>query len=368
LALASAVAAVVIVAAVVVFDEWRAERRFLTAAGVVVILAPLLVFLWVRVWRRRKRSRDDEPSPESVPVVDDTPVPKAGTGRELLPVLDQAPVHQPARTVHDLVVGDVAELRDLVIHLPETVVAGARYDSRFFGGLTPGGHFVVRGASLPGLSHVERADPGQDSIGVCWLPRRQTLLAAVADGVGSKADSGRCSEVAIGYALEYARKSSSRSPELLKEIVGRTAEFLQKESGRKGWNGATTLALAEIRRIRGGAAVRVAAVGDSEVWTLAGGRWNAVYHERAVEGTHALPQSRIPAVVDEMRIASGDVLTLATDGFALALDTGGSVLAQQLAVRWRSAPDPKEFMNLVDFKDQYFLDDRGVVAIWVGDD
>jgi hypothetical protein len=62
------------------------------------------------------------------------------------------------------------------------------------------------------------------------------------------------------------------------------------------------------------------------------------------------------------------VLTLATDGFALALDTGESALARELAERWRSAPDPKEFMNLVDFKDQYFLDDRGVVAIWVGDD
>jgi serine/threonine protein phosphatase PrpC len=129
--------------------------------------------------------------------------------------------------------------------------------------------------------------------------------------------------------------------------------------------GATTLLAVELMRIDGVTVADLAAIGDSEAWMLIGGEWVCLYQQRNGDGTYAIPGSTSPTH-QRLELPPDSVLVLATDGFAEALGDGGSRLATELAARWASAPPVPEFANLVNFQDQFQLDDRGVIAVWTG--
>jgi hypothetical protein len=195
---------------------------------------------------------------------------------------------------------------------------------------------------------------------VRWLPGSQSLLLAVADGVGSKHDSGEASLWAVQLALELADK---RRP--FGECVSTVARELREKLGRHGRTGATTLVLAELFAVDPSTAhLRLAAIGDSEVWWLAGGSWRPIYHRRASDHTEALPRHAAPHC-QEGQLPPGALLVLATDGFARALFEG-SPLETELASRWNSPPTEISFVNDVAFRDDAHLDDRTVLAVWTG--
>ncbi|MEV0129413.1 protein phosphatase 2C domain-containing protein [Dactylosporangium sp. NPDC050688] len=234
-------------------------------------------------------------------------------------------------------------------------------------------NLVVRGAVLRGLSHAVDGSVGQDASGALWHQRSGSLYLAVADGVGSLPDSAQAAFTAVRSALDGA----PRRPEQLDlvahagplfERVARDVDAGLRANGPGSPTGATTLLLAEIHPVAGGAHVVVCGVGDSEAWILDQEGWRPIHHERDGGGeensTRQLPRHPEPKVY-RLSAATGSVVLLATDGFAGAIGARRSPLARELRERWTSVPAPLEFVTHIDFVDEYWTDDRTAVAVWI---
>ncbi|MEU4157855.1 protein phosphatase 2C domain-containing protein [Actinoplanes sp. NPDC026670] len=259
-------------------------------------------------------------------------------------------------------VGPVTELDRTTVPLPRRVVTGAADSSTYFGGRVVGQPFEVRGASLPGLTHLLAGEPGQDRVAAGWSSYRSSLLIAVADGVGSQPDSGPVASFALRRLLDLGQ-----NPRCRQVTLGRLVENVRQDTiddlRRAGYDGSTTLVVAELRPVPGGAEADIVAVGDSEAWLLGNNSWEALYHDRG-SGTRALPYSPARHEV-RLLITPGTVLMLATDGVAEALGSGSSALARELAARLARPPRPVEFANLLEFRHEMFNDDRSAVAVWL---
>lgn len=266
-----------------------------------------------------------------------------------------------AGTVTDLVVGETDILNDYVVRLPQRVVVEGRVATGFFAGQVPGTTFHVRGVVLRGLEHAALGEEGQDAVGAMWASGHDSVCVGVGDGLGSLRDSAAVSGLAVRTALSTLAASGSRHS--LADAFRCAGAELRHLIDAQGLRAATTLALAEIEVVERGAVVSIGTVGDSEVWLFADDAWRPLARRRR-DATHALPRSVDARVVRE-QVPHGAVVVLATDGFALALGEGGSPLARELAKRWRTPPPPLEFVNHVDFKAEDYLDDRGVVAVWI---
>ncbi|WP_433360116.1 protein phosphatase 2C domain-containing protein [Actinoplanes sp. CA-142083] len=230
---------------------------------------------------------------------------------------------------------------------------GPRDDSRL----------AVRAATLRGLSHRYDGTPGQDVLGVVWNPRRMSLFAVVADGLGSLPESGEAARFAVQAALRTARRLPDRANPAI--ILGEAGEAVRQYNGHGEMKGTATMVVAEIRRTRSEAHVTTWGVGDSEAWLLRGGRWGALHHERRAgreNVTRHLPHDESSRT--ERRVPAGTVVLLATDGFASALGSG-SPLGAELAESWQRPPAPLDFLAQVDFEDDHFTDDRAAVAVWI---
>ncbi|GAA4443777.1 protein phosphatase 2C domain-containing protein [Phytohabitans houttuyneae] len=228
-----------------------------------------------------------------------------------------------------------------------------------------GGRFVVRAAAMRGASHAFDGVPGDDAAGVVWNQRRESLLVAVADGLGSMVDSGYVARWVVGHAMDQGERLDPGDDveHMLDRVTGQLADHMVAQDV----DGATTLVLAEVRPAAGGAVVTTWGVGDSEAWVLHGGGWHALHHERrgdAENVTRQLPRHRLKRGRPQ-RLPAGAVLVLASDGFAGALGGDGSPLARELAGRWKAPPSPVEYLAQVDFVDDYWTDDRAVVAVWI---
>jgi hypothetical protein len=149
-------------------------------------------------------------------------------------------------------------------------------------------------------------------------------------------------------------------------MLGSVVEALERYVRHKNIDGASTLVAAEIRLRPDGCEVAVWGIGDSEAWTLAGGRWKPLHHERRRDAeniTRHLPGHR-EMRRGGVRLSRGCVITLASDGFASALGSD-SPLARELAEQWRKPPGALDFLSQVTFEDPYFNDDRAAVAVWI---
>ncbi|GAA3300440.1 protein phosphatase 2C domain-containing protein [Dactylosporangium vinaceum] len=273
-------------------------------------------------------------------------------------------------------------ISDQHLDLPEpglgagALVGCTGHSAWFRGGCTPrepAAGLVVRGAVLRGLSHAVDGTVGQDASGALWHQRSGSLYLAVADGVGSLPDSARAAYTAVRSVLQEApaRPGHVNLAEHAPQLFARVGQAVSGSlpGGETGApTGATTLLLAEIRPVLGGALAVVCGVGDSEAWLLDGDGWRPIHHERDGGGeensTRQLPRHPEPKTYS-FEVASGSVVLLATDGFAGAIGTRRSPLARELQHRWTSVPTPLEFVTHVDFVDEYWIDDRTAVAVWV---
>jgi len=331
------------------------------AASLVVVFGTTLMGIGVRRARLRHQNGGPIVTPppepaasvvEAAPTVDDVSGPAEAA--------DAPPGPYPGM-VTDLVVGPTDILDDYVVRLPSRVVVEGRVATGFFAGLVPGTSFHVRGVVLRGLEHAALGEEGQDAVGAMWSNGHDSVCVGVGDGLGSLRDSAAASGLAVRTAL--AAMAASESRHNLADAFHRAGRELRHTIDSQGLRAATTLAVAEIEVADRGAMVSIGTVGDSEVWLFAGDVWRPLARRRR-DATHALPVSVDARVIRE-RVPRGAVVVLATDGFALALGEGTSTLARELAARWRTPPAPLEFVNHVDFKAEDFLDDRGVVAVWV---
>lgn len=283
-----------------------------------------------------------------------------GTGDVAVSGAGSGPCANPG--LEAVTVGPVTELDRTTVPVSSRVVAGARDSSVYFGGRIMGRPFEVRGASLPGLSHLLEDRPNQDCLAAGWLPHRNSLLVAAADGLGSQANSGVVATFALRRLLDLGQ-----DPRCQQYPLAQLVEWVRRDIADKlshdAHDGATTLVAAELRPAPGGADTDIVAVGDSEAWHLHATTWEALHHERG-EGTRALPHSPAKQVV-RLLLPAGTVLMLATDGVAQALSSGNSVLARELAARLEHPPRPVEFANLIEFRHEMFNDDRSAVAVWL---
>ncbi len=247
-------------------------------------------------------------------------------------------------------------LRDLV------TLAGAQFNAVYHG--TTENRLAVRIATLRGHSHNYEGSPGQDVAGAAWNARRGSLFAVVADGIGSKPDSGAVAHHLVELLLQWAEKLEPRSDP--GRMIDEAADHMAHYVVRQGLDGASTMVLAEFTRARTGVRVTVWGIGDSEAWCLRDAQWQPVHQEHAGEAENAtrnIPGHRGP-IERTVDIAGRGVFVLATDGFAKALWGNPSRLAEALVREWREPPGPADFMAQVDFIHRHFHDDRAVVAVW----
>ncbi|MFB9448672.1 protein phosphatase 2C domain-containing protein [Dactylosporangium vinaceum] len=246
------------------------------------------------------------------------------------------------------------------------VLEAAWSQSVFHGARDDGAGFkvAVRVATARGRSHAYNGEPGQDAAGVVWCEHRRSIFLVVADGLGSKPDSGLVAhglvEEVIGRAAELQVSESPTG--MLASVVTATEHWVRQ----KRLDGASTLAVAEVRLGRDGHEVLTWGIGDSEAWVLADGAWEPLHHERRADaenitrhlpGHHDMHRSR-------RQLRRNSVITVASDGFASAL-AKDSPLARELADQWRKPPAALDFLSRVNFEDPYFNDDRAAVAVWI---
>jgi serine/threonine protein phosphatase PrpC len=255
---------------------------------------------------------------------------------------DSAPVKEP-------------RLTDWVV-LPGTWLHSVYHGSR--DGL------AVRAATIRGTAHVHEGKKGQDAAGVAWNDAHRSLFAVVADGLGSRRESG---EVALELVTQLMERAAEYTGSSTGKLVDQVIDSVRREVQDRELDGSTTMVMAEIRAAGGRAEVTVWGIGDSEAWLLRGGQWHPLHQERREDGEnvtrhvpgHSEPRTRT------VKAGRGDVIVLGSDGFTGALGGRRTPLGVELAARWSEPPEPATFLSHADFVHQYFYDDRSVVAVWI---
>ncbi|MEV4518458.1 protein phosphatase 2C domain-containing protein [Dactylosporangium sp. NPDC049525] len=248
------------------------------------------------------------------------------------------------------------------------VVLEAAWQQSVYHGACSAGRFraTVRVATARGSSHAYGGTAGQDVAGVVWNERRRAVFAVVADGLGSKVDSGQLAREVVEQTL--ARAEGLRPEQDPLQMLHGIIRYVEAFVIQNGLDGATTLVVAEIRADTEGAVVSTWGIGDSEAWVLERGNWGVLHHERRADTenvTRHLPGHRDVQQKSTL-VGRGAVVTVASDGFAAALATrGNSPVSKELIDRWRKPPAPTDFLNQVNFDDPRFHDDRAAVAVWI---
>jgi serine/threonine protein phosphatase PrpC len=245
------------------------------------------------------------------------------------------------------------------------VLEAASYQAVYHGGRSAGRFKVaVRAATARGRSHAYEGTPGQDVAGVAWNEQRRSVFAVVADGLGSKIDSGLVAREIVDLTLNWAEDLAPAGDPvaMIHEVIHNVGRMTKQ----RALDGATTLVVAEIRADADGVVVTTWGVGDSEAWLLESGDWRPLHHERRPDAenvTRHLP-GHTDVLTARARVRQGSVVTLASDGFASALGSNSRV-ARDLVGEWRTPPAPTDFLRQVNFEDRYFNDDRAAVAVWI---
>lgn len=261
--------------------------------------------------------------------------------------------------------------------LPVEVVVGCRWHESYFHGSAGSDRMplTVRGATVRGGMHRATETEGQDAAGAAWNKRTGTLYVAVADGLGSLPHSGRMADEAVRAALYLCmnKPDDLRFDAAGDRFFGAVAGGLRRSFGEGAADGGgTTLVVAEVTADGDGALVTVHGIGDSEAWLHGEQGWSVLHHESDASGADArnmtrdLPTDTRPRT-GRYRLRPGGLLLLATDGFAATFRDAGPAWAGRLADRWRRPPDALDFVRVVASVGGELSDDRGVVAVWLGD-
>ncbi|SMH32613.1 Serine/threonine protein phosphatase PrpC [Rathayibacter oskolensis] len=237
----------------------------------------------------------------------------------------------------------------------------------------------LRAASVRGLVHRDAGTPRQDAFRVA--EGDQTIVIAVADGVGSLPLSHVAAQCAVDAAVELVIAGGAHLQradpvawgalfDRISEIVRHEASTVHAGEAREAM--ATTLCCAVVDLEA--QVVVTAGVGDSSCFLLRDGAWESLSggKERASASgvvsnrTEVLPaRVRTRVVVRETEVRPGDALVVASDGIGDAIGDGGSTSAATLAEWWRTAPAPLDFAAQVGFGRLSFTDDRTAVVGWL---
>jgi hypothetical protein len=262
---------------------------------------------------------------------------------------------------------------------------------------------VVRAASTRGYGHRWDRRPRQDDLAVGVHEPTGVVFIVVADGVSASPLSHLGATAACRHTLETARTQLDGQGRLdWQELAAGAAWSLvhlaQSGAAAPAGNGgqrtravagspgapdsdndavalasaafACTLIAAAVWPTSTGLEVECIAVGDSSVWTVAGGEWNRRVGKEGTENglasnrTAALPH--LPATIAPLRFSldPDSALVVGTDGFGDALGSGQGAVGRVFASLLRVPPTPMRLALALDFSLETFDDDRTVVAVW----
>ncbi|MET9102436.1 protein phosphatase 2C domain-containing protein [Streptomyces antibioticus] len=251
------------------------------------------------------------------------------------------------------------------------------------------GGVTVRMATVRGRGHMQSGEGRQDAFAFHTDDELPWLVAVVADGVSTATHAAAASSEAVASAgrlvIDGLRNGPPDGPLWWQDVFERTAEDITRRTGSlppdeaagRRWRmfapgpPATTLAvLIASRTPSADPRLFGAVVGDSRVLRLRDGAWSALLDARPTGGRGAgdervqtLPQRPHALRTVATEWLPGEVLVLATDGFADAIGAR-SPLTLALGARWQHPPSLLGFLRDVDFRKATYNDDRTVVALW----
>ncbi|WFE93198.1 protein phosphatase 2C domain-containing protein [Micromonospora sp. WMMD987] len=249
---------------------------------------------------------------------------------------------------------------------PDTVIDGWAADG-----------FAVRAASVRGPGHRASGVPRQDDFAVATVAG--SVIAVVADGVSNAPLSHLGATMVCRTVVDYLLRADAPVDwhDLLRCAGWALVEYAGRQWGETDPQRAETLlastvVVALVRPDGPGRAVaQLVRVGDSAAWRLRDGGWEPLFttlsdprDELLPDGVAALP--RVPTDVDpvEVVIAAGDVLVLATDGFAEPLGHGTGDLGRLFGDGLATPPTMTRLAWMLDFTGGSWDDDRTVLAVW----
>jgi serine/threonine protein phosphatase PrpC len=268
--------------------------------------------------------------------------------------------------------------------VPDTILDGWEND-----------FLTLRGASVRGGSHRWERIPRQDSFAAAFIPDKDWVVVAVADGVSGAPQSHVGASVAVNAAIDYFISTKTAEIERVdwKHVCEAIARHLNwAVTSLRGHGGipdtmseaenditaaalkylATTFVCAVVTKNQGGQglAARVITVGDSGVWLLSDGRFQAVAGGKddssGITANDVTPLPCLPENITPTKITikAGEVLLLGTDGFGEPLGSGDGDLGLSFKTMLKTVPSLTAFAETLDFTRKYFVDDRTLVAIW----
>ncbi|MFV0460178.1 MAG: protein phosphatase 2C domain-containing protein [Actinomycetales bacterium] len=226
------------------------------------------------------------------------------------------------------------------------------------------GRVTARAVTLRGLIHQAAGGPRQDAYCVRGLADG-SVLAAVADGVGSLPRSHEAADTAVLQVVK-ARTAGAAWQEAFEQANTVVRDMINDKQDL-----ATTLVATHIRTCETGVYVSVGWVGDSEMWHLSPDTaWTcltAPNSARPDSDIYSTTTSSIPATsltVQEIETCvDAGALFLVTDGVGGPLRIHG--VQQALGDAWRQAPDIFTFGAQANFGRKSHMDDRTVVGFWL---
>ena len=257
-------------------------------------------------------------------------------------------------------------------------------------------HFHVRCAAVRGAAHRALGVPRQDECAVVLHPGTGAVIAVIADGVSNADLSHLGATVVCRTVVDYLLQVLDAGKEVdwldlmrcagwsLVEYAARQVAAPPEPSGQPA-SGEPVLDAQRAERLlattvvialvwpdgRGGARAWLVRVGDSTGWLLRAGEWTPLFaslsgpeDELLPDGVSALP--RVPGELTPVtaELAGGDVLVLATDGFADPLGDGTGELGGLFAAELATPPPMPKLAWLLDFTAGTHDDDRTVLALW----
>lgn len=248
-----------------------------------------------------------------------------------------------------------------------------RPDTEIDGAALPG--LVVRATSIRGDVHRYYGTPRQDAMGL-WHDGDRTLVACVADGLGSKELSHLGADTACRTAHAYVDDllAGDDPAEPARRMVKSIAREIGEEAERRNTPAdelSTTFLAAVMQERPETSAHRVVLVrvGDCGAWRLHRGVLLPCFDEEdeaeavASSVTRALPRHVEHVEVRQLDLYPGDMLLLCTDG--LSKPMRGPQVSTRLAAWWRNGPPSlTEFFWQMSFRARTHDDDRTAVCLW----
>ncbi|MBW4703775.1 MULTISPECIES: protein phosphatase 2C domain-containing protein [unclassified Micromonospora] len=249
---------------------------------------------------------------------------------------------------------------------PDTVLDGWATDG-----------FAVRAASVRGPGHRASDVPRQDDFALATADG--SVIAVVADGVSNAPLSHLGATMVCRTVVDYLLRADDTVDwhDLLRCAGWALVEYAGRQLGEPDPQRAeallaSTVVVALVRPDGPGRAVaHLVRVGDSAAWRLRDGTWEPLLtdptdpqDELLPDGVAALP--RVPTEVDPVAVTlvAGDVLVLATDGFAEPLGHGTGDLGQLFGDGLTTPPALTRLAWMLDFAGGAWDDDRTVLAVW----